>query len=156
QAMTGHGGWPMTTFLTPMLEPFWGGTYFPPDDRPGMPSFRRVLFAVADAYHNRPDHVQRAAATMREMYAASNDPREEGGGRSGGEVTRESLERAARGLLESHDAELGGFGSGAADAPKFPQAMAMEFLLQQWARSHNDAALHAVKHTFLRMARGGI
>src|SRR6185295_18962317 len=109
QAMTGHGGWPMTTFLTPMLEPFWGGTYFPPDDRPGMPSFRRVLYAVADAFHNRPDHVQRAAATMREMYAASKDPGgEEGGGRSRGVVTSESLERASRGLLESHDAELGG------------------------------------------------
>ena len=147
QAMTGHGGWPMTTFLTPKLEPFWGGTYFPPDDRPGMPSFTRVLHAVADAFHNRPDDVQRVAASMREMYSATRDR-----ARSSGTMSRDVLERAARRLLEQHDSELGGFG----DAPKFPQVMAMEFLLQQWARTGNDAALDAVTHTFRRMARGGI
>jgi uncharacterized protein YyaL (SSP411 family) len=147
QAMTGHGGWPMTMFLTPSLEPFWGGTYFPPDDRPGMPSFRKVLHAVADAYRNRPDDVKRVASTMREMFAATADR-----ARSSGTVSADLLERATRGLLATYDAELGGFG----DAPKFPQAMGMEFLLLQWARTGNDAALDAVRNTFRRMARGGI
>src|SRR5688500_14299639 len=64
QAMNGHGGWPMTVFLTPEGVPFFGGTYFPPDDRMGMPSFQRVMRAVADAYANRRDDVQRVAATM--------------------------------------------------------------------------------------------
>ncbi|HEY8176141.1 MAG TPA: thioredoxin domain-containing protein [Gemmatimonadaceae bacterium] len=147
QAMTGHGGWPMTMFLTPSLEPFWGGTYFPPDDRRGMPSFRKVLHAVADAYRNRPDDVKRVASTMREMFAATADR-----ARSSGTVSVDLLERATRGLLATYDAELGGFG----DAPKFPQAMGMEFLLQQWARTGNDAALDAVRNTFRCMARGGI
>src|SRR5436190_2586018 len=61
QAMTGHGGWPMTVFLTPKLEPFWGGTYFPPDDRHGMPSFTRVMHAVHDAFTTRPNDVMRVA-----------------------------------------------------------------------------------------------
>ncbi|MDF2774081.1 MAG: N-acylglucosamine 2-epimerase, partial [Geminicoccaceae bacterium] len=69
QAMTGHGGWPMTVFLTPDTVPFYTGTYFPPQDRHGMPSFRRVLQAVADAYRNRRDGVEATAAKIRELYA---------------------------------------------------------------------------------------
>ena len=147
QAMNGHGGWPMTVFLTPQLEPFWGGTYFPPTDRPGMPSFQRVLHAVADAYRSRPDDVRRVAVSMREMYAAAAT-----GARRSGELSADLLQRAARGLLGQYDGRFGGFG----DAPKFPQPMAMEFLLTQWARFGNEAALEAVRHTFFRMARGGI
>jgi uncharacterized protein len=147
QSMNGHGGWPMTVFLTPALEPFWAGTYFPPTDRPGMPSFQRVLHAVADAYRNRREDVQRVATTMREMYAATSEK-----ARSSGTTSADLLQRATRGLLAAYDREHGGF----ADAPKFPQAMAMEFLLQQWARVGNEAALEAVRHTFLQMARGGI
>src|SRR5262245_29574017 len=71
QALTGHGGWPMTVFLTPDLVPFWGGTYFPPNDRPGMPSFRRVLAAVGDAFMQRPEDVEKATASMLEMYKNS-------------------------------------------------------------------------------------
>ncbi|MEX2152411.1 MAG: thioredoxin domain-containing protein [Gemmatimonadaceae bacterium] len=147
QAMNGHGGWPMTVFLTPELEPFWAGTYYPPTDRQGMPSFRRVLQAVADAYRNRPDDVRRVASSMREMYAATSDRV-----RSSGTPSPDLLQRAVRGLLDSYDHQNGGFG----DAPKFPQAMAMEFLLQQWARTGNEAALEAVRHTFRQMARGGM
>ena len=147
QAMNGHGGWPMTVFLTPELVPFWAGTYFPPNDRQGMPSFKRVLQAVADAYHHRNDDVQRVASSMREMYAATRER-----ARSAGALTREHLERATRALLSQHDQRHGGFG----DAPKFPQPMAMEFLLQQWARTGNEGALETVRHTFRRMARGGI
>jgi len=147
QAMNGHGGWPMTVFLTPQLEPFWAGTYFPPTDRPGMPSFQRVMHAVADAYNNRPEDVRRVASSMREMYAATRDR-----ARSSGTLSNELLQRATKGLLSAYDEHFGGFG----DAPKFPQAMAMEFLLQQWARTGNEAALDAVRHTFRQMARGGI
>ena len=147
QAMTGHGGWPMTTFLTPELVPFWGGTYFPPADRHGMPSFRRVLAAVSDAYRSRPEDVQRVGESMRAMYAVQAQR-----ARSTGQVTVEVHERATRALLAQYDAANGGFG----DAPKFPQAMAMEFLLQQWARTGNEAALEAARHTYRQMARGGI
>jgi uncharacterized protein len=147
QAMNGHGGWPMTVFLTPKLEPFWAGTYFPPVDRPGMPSFQRVLAAVADAFHHRGDDVRRIAGSMREMYDA-NAAR----ARASGALSPDVLDRAVRSLVNAHDREHGGFG----DAPKFPHAMAMEFLLQQWARTGNEAALEAVRHTFRRMSRGGI
>ena len=71
QAMTGHGGWPMTVFLTPAGEPFYGGTYFPPADRHGMPSFTRVLKAVSDAYTQRQDSVAASAASMRQIYESS-------------------------------------------------------------------------------------
>jgi uncharacterized protein len=147
QAMNGHGGWPMTVFLTPTLEPFWAGTYFPPVDRPGMPSFQRVLAAVADAYHNRGDDVRRIAGSMREMYSAGQGP-----ARASGSLSPDLLQRAARSLVTSHDRAHGGFG----DAPKFPHAMALEFLLQQWARTDNEAALEVVRHTFRQMSRGGI
>ena len=73
QAMTGQGGWPMTVFLTPDGEPFYAGTYFPPDDRHGMPSFRRVMLGVADAWRNRQDSVTRTAAQMRELYKSSTE-----------------------------------------------------------------------------------
>src|SRR5512138_3836901 len=102
QAMTGHGGWPMTVFLTPQLEPFWGGTYFPPQDRQGMPSFRRVLMAVSEAYRSRPGDVQRVAASMREMYGASHAR-----ARSSGTLTDELLRRATRTLLSQFDSEHG-------------------------------------------------
>src|ERR1043166_435091 len=69
QAMTGHGGWPMTMFLTPDGVPYYSGTYFPNEDRHGMPSFRRVLRSVSDAYHARPDDVSRTTASLRQMYA---------------------------------------------------------------------------------------
>jgi uncharacterized protein len=147
QAMNGHGGWPMTVFLTPELVPFWAGTYFPPQDRHGMPSFRRVLQAVADAYGNRPEDVQRVATSMREMYTRTRER-----ARSSGTLTQEHLARAARSLMAQHDRRHGGFG----EAPKFPQPMAMEFLLQQWARTGDEGMLEVVRHTFRQMARGGI
>ncbi|MGH7679391.1 MAG: thioredoxin domain-containing protein [Gemmatimonadaceae bacterium] len=147
QAMTGHGGWPMTVFLTPTLEPFWAGTYFPPTDRQGMPSFRRVLQAVSDAYRHRSSDVQRVAATMRDMYQST-----QARAQSSGTLSAELLQRAVRGLLEAYDPQLGGFGG----APKFPQAMALAFLVQQAARTGNEAALDAARRSFRHMARGGI
>jgi uncharacterized protein YyaL (SSP411 family) len=148
QAMIGHGGWPMTVFLTPELEPFWAGTYFPPHDRPGMPSFQRVLRAVRAAYDEREEDVQRVAASMREMFE-----RLERSAASGGHaLTGELLQRARHALLANHDAALGGFGG----APKFPHTMALQFLLTQWARHADEASLDAARASFLHMARGGI
>jgi uncharacterized protein YyaL (SSP411 family) len=147
QAMLGHGGWPMTVFLTPELEPFWGGTYFPPHDRPGMPSFQRVLRAVRAAYDERPDDVQKVASSMREMFAGMARA-----AAAGEAITRDMLLHARHGLLANLDEQFGGFGS----APKFPHTMALEFLLTQWARHGDPASLDAARSTFLRMARGGI
>jgi uncharacterized protein YyaL (SSP411 family) len=147
QAMTGHGGWPMTVFLTPEGEPFFAGTYFPPDDRPGVPSFRRVLSAVSDAWQNRRDSVARTTASIRELYSASTDRT-----RVSGALDEALLDRAAAALRQQFEPRFGGFGG----TPKFPPTMALDFLLRQWARTGDAELLHVVTHTFRRMARGGI
>ncbi|MDB4905371.1 MAG: N-acylglucosamine 2-epimerase [Gemmatimonadetes bacterium] len=147
QAMTGHGGWPMTVFLTPALAPFWGGTYFPPDDRHGMPSFRRVLLSVSDAWRTRREEVQRNASSLSEIYSATLVP-----ARSGGALSPALLEAAAGSLERQYDPQHGGFGG----APKFPQAMSLDFLLRQWARTGDVHALEMVTSSFRHMARGGI
>lgn len=147
QAMTGHGGWPMTVFLTPEGEPFYAGTYFPPEDRHGMPSFQRVLRGVADAWVNRQDSVTHTTSSMRELYAASAERT-----RATGPLNEELLSRAMSALVQRYDARAGGFDG----APKFPPTMALDFLLRQWARTGEDQALDMVTHTFRQMARGGI
>ena len=147
QAMTGHGGWPMTVFLTPQGEPFYAGTYYPPDDRHGMPSFRRVLLGVADSWVSRQDSVVKSAAQMRELYASSTERT-----RATGTLGEELLTRAAASLRQRFDARFGGFDS----APKFPPTMTLDFALRQWARTGDVSVLQMVTHTFQRMARGGI
>ena len=147
QAMTGHGGWPMTVFLTPEGEPFYAGTYFPPDDRHGMPSFRRVLAGVADAWHNRQENVARTTASMRELYSASTERT-----RASGALDVELLTRAVNALRMQFEPRFGGFGG----APKFPPTMTLDFALRSWARTGQPETLHMVMHTFRRMARGGI
>jgi uncharacterized protein YyaL (SSP411 family) len=145
--MTGHGGWPMTVFLTPQGEPFYAGTYFPPEDRHGMPSFRRVLSGVADAWQNRRENVARTTASMRELYAASTERT-----RVSGPLDEALLARAVATLRTQFEPRFGGFGG----APKFPPTMTLDFLLRQWARTGNADVLQMVQHTFRRMARGGI
>ncbi len=147
QAMTGHGGWPMTVFLTPEGEPFYAGTYFPPDDRHGMPSFGRVLLGVSDAWRSRQDTVVRTAAQMRELYAASTERT-----RSTGTLDEALLLRAVDSLKQRYEPKFGGFDG----APKFPPTMALDFALRSWARTGDADALAMVTHTFQRMARGGI
>ncbi len=147
QAMTGHGGWPMTVFLTPEGEPFHAGTYYPPDDRHGMPSFRRVLLGVADAWHSRQDSVTRTAAQMRELYATSTERT-----RATGALSEELIERAAASLRQRYEPRFGGFDG----APKFPPTMTLDFALRHWARTGDAQMLEMVTHTFQRMARGGI
>jgi len=147
QAMTGHGGWPMTMFLLPDGTPFYGGTYFPPDDRHGLPSFRRVLQSVADAYAKRREGVAQTAAQLKQIYESNL-----AGARSSGGVSPQSLEIVYRALAQSYDAQNGGFGP----APKFPATMVLDFLLRYWKRTGTSHALEMVERSFRKMARGGI
>ncbi len=165
QAMTGQGGWPMTVFLTPKGEPFYGGTYYPPDDRHGLPSFRRILLSVSEAWRSRRDEVGGAVTSLTAMYRASekvgergaerraevNAARREGRSEEGG-VTALTLDRAYQDVVRRFEPMAGGFGG----APKFPQAMTHDFLLRRWARTGDERALHMVSHSFRRMTRGGI
>src|SRR5687768_16838186 len=147
QAMTGHGGWPMTVFLTPAGEPFYGGTYFPPEDRHGMPSFQKVLTSVSDAYATQKNRVERTAAAMREVYANAMAP-----ATSTGTVTAQTLERAYRAIAKRIDLRHGGLEG----APKFPPTMTLDFMLRYWKRTGTEWAREMVLHSFRKMARGGI
>src|SRR5947209_4085673 len=142
QAMTGSGGWPMTVFLTPVGTPFYGGTYYPPTDRANMPGFPRVLLAVSDAWQNRRQEVVQSGARLREsLQQTLSIPR------SGAQLDRSILDAAADGLKKQHDPRDGGLGG----VPKFPQPMALEFLLRHWKRTHDADALHVVAHTLDHM-----
>jgi uncharacterized protein YyaL (SSP411 family) len=147
QTLTGTGGWPMSVFLTPALEPFFGGTYFPPDDRHGLPGFPRVLGAISDAYRDRRDEIVEQG---RQLAAHLREQLEVPPGRS--DVERRQLDAAAARLRESFDPKHGGFGG----APKFPAPMTLEFLLRTWPRNQDDGLLHMVTLTLDRMADGGI
>jgi uncharacterized protein len=147
QAMTGQGGWPMTVFLTPEGAPFWGGTYFPPEDRQGMPSFKRVLTALAHAWEHRREEVLTNSKELSGQLQQTLRPAPRS------TVSDPSmLTAAARGLLTQYERTFGGFGN----APKFPQPMAIEFLLREWRRTGNDDARLAAEHTLEAMARGGM
>ena len=146
QAMTGHGGWPMTVFLTPDQRPFWGGTYFPPAPRQGMPSFRQVLDAIAHAWANQRDEITTQSEQLTQHVEATLTA-----AAPAGDLDADLPARAARGMLAQLDDEWGGFGG----APKFPQPMTLSFLLRMHAAGIPDA-LPAVALTLDRMARGGI
>jgi uncharacterized protein YyaL (SSP411 family) len=140
QAMTGHGGWPLNAFLTPELEPFYAGTYFPPEPRHGLPSWRMVLDAVAGAWSERRDDIRRQSAQIAQSLgaAARLDP-------SADPIREQLLTGAVDALRAIYDARNGGWGG----APKFPQASTIEFLL---ARGEREMSLH----TLWAMASGGI
>lgn len=146
QAMSGHGGWPLNVFLTPDGTPFYGGTYYPPEDRGGMPGFPHVLDAVAEAYRDRRADVEENAEQTRDLLQRlSRDwPRSES-------LTPALTARAMESLAASFDARNGGFGT----APKFPQPAAIEFLLRQSKRGDQQASIMA-RRTLDRMARGGL
>ena len=129
QMMTGHGGWPMSMFLTPDGKPFYAGTYFPPEDRHGLPSFRRVLQHTAEAYRVRrteveeaSDEVQKALSTPMGVKSATS------------EVGRPALDGAAQRIASTYDRVHGGFGG----APKFPPSMSLEFLMQVAHRNDDE------------------
>jgi uncharacterized protein YyaL (SSP411 family) len=140
QAMTGQGGWPMTVFCDPEGVPFYAGTYFPPQPRGGMPSFRQVMEAVSEAFSERREEIRARAPQTREQLGAIGriKPSEQ-------PLQREALETAVEGLREAADMQNGGFGG----APKFPPASALEFLL---ARGETEIP----RLTLDAMAGGGI
>ena len=147
QAMTGHGGWPMSVFLTPDLKPFFGGTYYPPTDARGMPGFPRVLQAVAQAWKDRRDEIVKSAGEMTEQLTAHGSVP-----KAPGELNTGLLDNAVKMLSRSFDPIHGGFG----DAPKFPHSMDLKVLLRHHARTGDGHALHMVRQTLDKMARGGI
>jgi uncharacterized protein YyaL (SSP411 family) len=147
QAMTGHGGWPMTVFLTPDGVPFYGGTYFPPEDRHGMPGFPRLLQAVAEFYRERRGEAASVGRDLLERIRQGEHVRP-----SGELLTPTVLDGAYQGLRAEFDSRNGGLGR----APKFPQPMAFDFLLRCWRRRDSTEALQMVRQTLTRMARGGM
>ncbi|MFE5487455.1 thioredoxin domain-containing protein [Streptomyces sp. NPDC056527] len=147
QAATGQGGWPMTVFLTPDAEPFYFGTYFPPESRHGMPSFGDVLDGVSRAWTERRDEVGEVAGKIVKDLSARSLAF--GGDGVPGE---EELAQALLGLTREYDATRGGFGG----APKFPPSMVLEFLLRHHARTGAEGALQMAADTCEAMARGGI
>ncbi|HEV2882056.1 MAG TPA: thioredoxin domain-containing protein, partial [Pyrinomonadaceae bacterium] len=147
QLMLGHGGWPLTVFLTPDLVPFYGGTYFPPEDRFRLPGFPRVVTGVADAYRTRPDEIAETTTSflneLRRMNVAheSDEP-----------LNTQLLDAAHSALARTYDLRHGGFGG----APKFPASMNLEFLLRTHLRIGDGQALDMVTHTCRKMAEGGL
>ncbi len=166
QLMTGRGGWPMSVFLTPELQPFFGGTYWPPTARMGMPGFDQVLRAVVDAWQNRREIAVEQARQLTEAVRAEGSGfgvQGSGGGGRGSEVggqrsdvsaeeAKQLLENARRQLARAFDAQNGGFGT----APKFPHSMDLQLLLRLWKRRPSEETLHMVTHTLEKMAAGGI
>lgn len=147
QLITGSGGWPLTVFLTPEGKPFYGGTYFPPEDRLGLPGFSRVLRVVSDAYRNRRTEVEQAtqqiiaALSPKTNMISSPDL-----------LTVDILNWSYSALKRAFDNTNGGFGS----APKFPQPLPLEFLLRQYYRTGYNDVLAIVTLTLEKMAKGGI
>src|SRR4051812_36850847 len=166
QVLTGRGGWPMSVFLTPDLKPFYGGTYWPPSPRMGMPGFEQVLIAVNDAWQNRREMVVKQADELTgylqtieehgsegERPAAPPLPLGEGRFEGiSGDQANQILDNAARSLSRAFDSRQGGFGS----APKFPHSMDLQLLLRLWKRQPRDELLHMVTLTLDKMASGGI
>jgi uncharacterized protein YyaL (SSP411 family) len=151
QAMTGSGGWPMSVFLTPDGHPFYGGTYFPPSQRYGMPSFTQVLDAIVAGWQDRRgelaasgqklvDAIQRQAQADAQTVSRHREP------------SPDTLYSAFRALQQSFDKVNGGWG----EAPKFPQPMALEFLLRYHHSTGNTNALEMVTQTLEAMAKGGM
>ncbi len=140
QGMTGRGGWPLNVFLTPEQIPFYGGTYFPPEARQGMPAWTQVLAAISESWRENGDAIRAGGERLREQLSGASRLTA-----SAGPVTEEALTHALENLRASYDSNFGGFGR----APKFPQASVLEFLLLHDGREMAEATLRA-------MAAGGI
>ncbi|MCH7621386.1 MAG: thioredoxin domain-containing protein, partial [Chloroflexi bacterium] len=147
QALTGRGGWPMTVFLTPQGKPFYGGTYFPPEDRPGMPGFTRILESVSEAYRTNRGEIERVTNQLTEKMGRTGQL-----AKGAGLLTDEILHQAYSQLASNFDYQNGGFGA----APKFPQPMTPEFLLRHYHRTGDGHTLEMVNLTLEKMARGGM
>ena len=147
QAMTGGGGWPMSMFLTPDGQPFYGGTYFPPQPTHGLPAFRQVLAGVAAAW--RDDRLEVVGSAARMVAALETQAQSAGAGQA---PTRELLDAATAEIERQFDARNGGWGS----APKFPQPMTIEYLLRRAATTGDPRPLAVARRTLDAMADGGV
>jgi len=145
QMMTGHGGWPMSTFLTPDGRPFYAGTYFPPEPRHGMPSFRQVILQLAEAYRSRRGDVESAGNEIRAALSAAPETQR-------GSIDRAALDRAASRIVQGYDRVNGGFGG----APKFPASMTLDFLMQVVWRNEDAMLRDVITNTLTKMANGGM
>ena len=148
-AMTGSGGWPMSVFLTPELQPFYAGTYFPPVRRYNMPAFKDVLVSLAKAWHEQKDEIDRVGSQIMEYLKPP-----EGIDASSNAVTAETLETVTQSLLDSYDWSNGGWGA----APKFPQPMSIEFLIRRAVANppKKEEIIKLVVHVLDAMSRGGM
>ncbi|MDL1896863.1 thioredoxin domain-containing protein [Anaerolineae bacterium CFX7] len=147
-AMTGSGGWPMSVFLTSDGKPFYGGTYFPKTSRYGMPSFMNVLQGIANAWRTRRDDIEHNGAAMQKALREGGVPR----GAAEMPLDARTLELALNNLVRAFDRENGGFGG----APKFPQPMALEFLIRAYTKTRDELILKMLTLTLDKMARGGM
>jgi len=147
QMLTGRGGWPMTVFLTPEGKPFYGGTYFPPEDRYGVPGFPKILQGVANAYREKPKDVERsveqilAALQRMSLSTESQQP-----------FSSDIIGQSAEQLAQAYDTDHGGLGK----APKFPNVGVYELFLRHYHHSKGSRFLEMVTHTLTKMAQGGI
>ncbi|MGH2925329.1 MAG: thioredoxin domain-containing protein, partial [Solirubrobacterales bacterium] len=146
QGMTGHGGWPLTAFLDPEGVPFFGGTYFPPEPRQGMPSLRMVMEAVVESWSNQREEIRGSTKRIREQLNAIGrlDPSDEA-------LDAGALDAAVARLAETADMERGGFGG----APKFPSASALELLLARGVTAPVEVTLDAMAHGGIYDQMGG-
>ena len=147
QMLTGRGGWPMTLFLTPDRKPFYGGTYFPPEDRGGMPGFPRVLTGVNQAYRERPMDVEKSVEQILTGLQRLSQSAE-----TAQAFSKTIIADAAAKVAQSYDPDNGGLGQ----APKFPNAGVYELFLRHHHQSKSERYQEMVTHTLTKMARGGI
>jgi len=147
QASTGRGGWPMSVWLTPDLKPFYGGSYFPPEDRYGMPGFRTVLTSIAQLWKTDPARITEASRIFFEQLQPSSPM-----GKSGLPEKGEAQEACFRSLASAYDPLRGGFGG----APKFPRPAVLTFLFSHAFHTGNREAASMALHTLKKMAEGGI
>ncbi|MGH7499981.1 MAG: thioredoxin domain-containing protein [Gemmatimonadales bacterium] len=146
QALTRQGGWPLTAFLTPSGEVFYGGTYFPPDGKHGRPGFRTVLAAVLEAYRSRREQIQAQADAIRRVVTADLDQA------MPGDLPPSALQDATNGMARVFDPANGGFGG----QPKFPHPGAVTFLLHRWSDTRDDLTRRIIDRTLEGMGRGGV
>ena len=147
QMLTGRGGWPMTVFLTPEGKPFYGGTYFPPEDRYGVPGFPKILQGVANAYREKPQDVERSVEqilTALQRMSLSTESQQP--------FSSDVIAQSAEQLTQAYDADHGGLGK----APKFPNVGVYELFLRHYHHSKGSRFLEMVTHTLTKMAQGGI
>jgi uncharacterized protein YyaL (SSP411 family) len=146
-AISGQGGWPLTGFLTPEGKPFFGGTYFPPEDAMGRPGFKRILLTIADAYKNRRTEVERAAGALADAVAQAETFT---GARA--RFDARVVDTLVDSIVRLFDLRNGGFGQ----APKFPHPSALELLLERYQTSSEKHLLTVIESTLEKMGRGGV